>query len=280
MSSPFSSSIPVAALVDVGPDTGTDVVADAARTHAAHSPTDAAAHYALTDVSHDGARSSSDLMVRWRGVVDYAATYDAMRAFTEARHADPGTPDEIWLVEHPAVYTLGQAGNPAHLLRDAGNVPMVRTDRGGQITYHGPGQVIAYLLIDLRRRRLMVKEFVQRIEQAVIDTLAAYNLAGERHAGAPGIYLATGPLTGAKIAALGLKIRHGCSYHGVSLNVQMNLSPFDDINPCGYAGLKTVDMGLAGVNADWRDVAARLASCLVANLPETSGPRTQPDRNL
>ncbi len=231
-------------------------------------------------VLFDDARSSSDLVVRWRGRADYAQTYQAMQAFTEARTADTSAPDEIWLVEHPPVYTLGLAGNPSHLLRDTGGVPMVRTDRGGQITYHGPGQVVAYLLIDLRRRGLMVKEFVRRIEQAVIDTLAAYNLAGERHAGAPGIYLAQGPLTGAKIAALGLKIRHGCSYHGVSLNVKMNLSPFDDINPCGYAGLKTVDMGLAGVDADWRDVAARLASCLVANLPEMSGPHPQPDRNL
>jgi lipoyl(octanoyl) transferase len=174
---------------------------------------------------------------------------------------------------------LGQAGNPAHLLASAHTsstqqIPLVRSDRGGQITYHGPGQVLAYMLIDLRRRGLMVKEFVQRIEQAVIETLAAYNLPGERHAGAPGIYLADGPLTGAKIAALGLKIRHGCSYHGVSLNVRMDLRPFDDINPCGYIGLKTVDMALAGVAADMRDVAHMLASHLLSNLPAMSPPRT------
>ena len=146
---------------------------------------------------------------------------------------------------------------------------------GGQITYHGPGQIVAYLLIDLRRRSLMVREFVQRIEQAVIETLAAYNLGGERHAGAPGIYLSTGPLAGAKIAALGLKIRHGCSYHGVSLNVRMDLRPFDDINPCGYAGLRTVDMTLAGVMADGQEVARTLASRLAANLPETSRPHIE-----
>jgi len=167
-----------------------------------------------------------------------------MRVFTDARGAD--TADEIWLVEHPPVFTLGQAGNPAHLLSADSGIPLVKVDRGGQITYHGPGQVVAYLLLDLRRRKLMVRELVTRIEQAVIDTLAAYNLAGERKAGAPGIYVApgpdVGPHAGAKIGALGLKIRNGCSYHGVSLNVKMDLRPFLAINPCGYAGLETVDM--------------------------------------
>jgi len=215
------------------------------------------------------------VVVRWQGCAEYADSFAAMRQFTEAR--DATTPDEIWLIDHPPVYTLGQAGNPAHLLASAHasstqQIPLVRSDRGGQITYHGPGQVLAYLLIDLRRRGLMVKEFVQRIEQAVIETLAAYNLPGERHAGAPGIYLADGPLTGAKIAALGLKIRHGCSYHGVSLNVKMDLRPFDDINPCGYIGLKTVDMALAGVTADMRGVAHMLASRLLSNLPAMSPP--------
>lgn len=217
--------------------------------------------------------AANGVIVRWQGLQPYADQFDAMQAFTAARTAE--TPDEIWLVEHPPVYTLGQAGNPAHLLADRRGIPMVRTDRGGQITYHGPGQVVAYLLIDLRRRGLMVKEYVQRIEQAAIDTLAAYNLPGERHAGAPGIYLSEGPLAGAKIAALGLKIRHGCSYHGVSLNVQMDLSPFDDINPCGYAGLKTVDMALAGVMAAWDDVAGTLAARLIVHLPEMSDPHAE-----
>jgi lipoyl(octanoyl) transferase len=202
--------------------------------------------------------------VLWRGIESYEVSFDAMRAFTEAR--TPDTPDEIWLVEHPPVYTLGQAGDPAHLLAEASGIPLVRVDRGGQITYHGPGQVVAYLLFDLRRRKLMVRELVTRIEQAVIDTLAAYNLAGVRKAGAPGIYVDGGPLEGAKIAALGLKIRNGCSYHGVSLNVAMNLRPFDDINPCGYAGLRTIDMAALGSTATWADVAQTLAEHLIAQI--------------
>lgn len=193
-----------------------------------------------------------------------------MRAFTDAR--TPSTPDEIWLVEHPPVFTLGQAGKPEHLLVADTGIPLVKIDRGGQITYHGPGQVIAYLLLDLRRRKLLVRELVTLIEQAVIDTLAAYNLAGERHAGAPGIYVAAGNdatsalHAGAKIAALGLKIRNGCSYHGVSLNVAMDLQPFLAINPCGYAGLETVDMAVLGVAASWHDVAATLAASLTHHL--------------
>lgn len=179
-----------------------------------------------------------------QGRQPYQPCFDAMRDYTATRTSD--TPDQIWLVEHPPVYTLGQAGDPAHLLAPDDTIPVVQIDRGGQITYHGPGQVVAYLLLDLRRRHLMVRELVQDIEQAVLDTLAAYNLAAERKPGAPGIYLSDGPHQGAKIAALGLKIRNGCSYHGVSLNVQMDLNPFLRINPCGYAGLETVDMATAG----------------------------------
>ena len=198
-----------------------------------------------------------------------------MRAFTEARTAE--TPDEIWLVEHPPVFTLGQAGKPEHLLVADSGIELVQIDRGGQITYHGPGQVVAYLLLDLRRRKLMVRELVTLIEAAVIETLAAYNLAGVRKAGAPGIYVpddapdlpaASAAHAGAKVAALGLKIRNGCSYHGVSLNVSMDLRPFLAINPCGYAGLETVDMAALGVAAQWRDVAATLAARLEANLAE------------
>jgi len=198
-----------------------------------------------------------------------------MREFTAAR--DGGTPDEIWLVEHPPVFTLGQAGKPEHLLVANSGIPLVQIDRGGQITYHGPGQVVAYLLLDLRRRKLMVRELVTLIEDAVIETLAAYNLAGERKAGAPGIYVpqdasgASAAHTGAKVAALGLKIRNGCTYHGVSLNVSMDLSPFLAINPCGYAGLETVDMATLGVEASWRDVAATLAARLEANLAAHAG---------
>ncbi|MFT0172704.1 lipoyl(octanoyl) transferase LipB [Paraburkholderia mimosarum] len=212
----------------------------------------------------------SPIVVRWRGNEAYQASFDAMREFTAAR--DAGTPDEIWLVEHPPVFTLGQAGKPEHLLVANSGIPLVQIDRGGQITYHGPGQVVAYLLLDLRRRKLMVRELVTLIEDAVIETLAAYNLAGERKAGAPGIYVpqdasgASAAHTGAKVAALGLKIRNGCSYHGVSLNVSMDLSPFLAINPCGYAGLETVDMATLGVAASWREVAATLAARLEANL--------------
>jgi lipoyl(octanoyl) transferase len=214
----------------------------------------------------------------WRGVEPYQASFDAMRAFTDIRSAD--TPDEIWLVEHPPVFTLGQAGDPAHLLAADSGIPLVKVDRGGQITYHGPGQVVAYLLLDLRRRKLMVRELVTRIEEAVIETLAAYNLAGERKAGAPGIYVAPGPdaglHAGAKIAALGLKIRSGCSYHGVSLNVNMDLQPFLAINPCGYAGLETVDMATLGVAAGWEDVARTLAAHLTANIDGTPAAVAQP----
>jgi lipoyl(octanoyl) transferase len=158
-----------------------------------------------------------------------------------------------------------------------GNIPLVKVDRGGQITYHGPGQVVAYLLLDLRRRGLFVKALVDAIEAAVIETLATYNVASERKAGAPGIYLSGGPHQGAKIAALGLKIRNGCSYHGVSLNLAMDLSPFSQINPCGYAGLETVDMVTAGarhasgraVDAnDWHTVSRDLADALVAQLQQ------------
>ncbi len=213
---------------------------------------------------------SAPIVLRWRGLEPYQASFDAMREFTAARTGD--TTDEIWLVEHPPVFTLGQAGKPEHLLVADSGIPLVQIDRGGQITYHGPGQVVAYLLLDLRRRKLMVRELVELIEDAVIETLAAYNLAGARKAGAPGIYVpeqasgASAAHGGAKVAALGLKIRNGCSYHGVSLNVSMDLSPFLAINPCGYAGLETVDMATLGAHASWREVAATLAARLEMNL--------------
>lgn len=152
-----------------------------------------------------------------------------MRAFTDAREAD--TPDELWLLEHPPVFTLGQAGRPEHLLAP-GTIPVVQTDRGGQVTYHGPGQLVAYLLLDLRRAGIGIKRLVERLEQSVIDLLAEHGVAAERRADAPGVYVA-----GAKIASLGLRVRNGCSYHGLALNVDMDLEPFGRINPCGYAGL-------------------------------------------
>ena len=173
-----------------------------------------------------------NLQVKQLGRVEYELTWQAMLAFTTTRTAE--TPDEIWVVEHPPVFTLGQAGKPEHLLIDIG-IPVVKIDRGGQITYHGPGQVVLYLLLDLQRLKIKVRELVTTIEQAVIDFLAAYGVTAQRLAGAPGVYVGE-----AKIAALGLKIKNGCSYHGLSLNVDMDISPFTAINPCGYAGLKVV----------------------------------------
>lgn len=152
-----------------------------------------------------------------------------MQAFTATR--DETTPDELWLCEHPPVFTQGLAGKPEHLLRDIG-IPVVKIDRGGQVTYHGPGQIVCYLLLDLKRRGLTVKTLVNRMEQAVIDLLAEYGVQAGRLAGAPGVYVG-----GAKIAALGLKIKRNCSYHGLALNVAMDLTPFSAINPCGYAGM-------------------------------------------
>jgi lipoyl(octanoyl) transferase len=180
------------------------------------------------------------MLVRQLGRADYEPTWQAMMAFTAERTVE--TPDELWVVEHPPVFTLGQAGKPEHLLVDTG-IPLVKIDRGGQITYHGPGQVVVYLLIDLPRRKLKVRELVSRIEQAVIDCLGERGVVAERRDGAPGVYVGA-----AKVAALGLRVRNGCCYHGVSLNVDMDLSPFAAINPCGYAGMavtQTKDLGIA-----------------------------------
>ena len=186
-----------------------------------------------------------------------------MQAFTEAR--TPDTPDEIWLVEHEPVYTLGQASKPEHLL-NPGNIPVVQTDRGGQVTYHGPGQVMAYILADLRRSGRFIKAMVHQIEEATIETLRIYGIENAcRKEGAPGVYVplvgaaATAPADLAKIAALGIKVRNGCTYHGMALNVDMDLTPFNGINPCGYAGLQTVCMAQYGVKASWDDVAQTLS---------------------
>jgi lipoyl(octanoyl) transferase len=165
---------------------------------------------------------------------DFQKTWREMQAFTAAR--TPDTPDEIWLCQHPPVFTQGLAGKPEHLLRDIG-IPVVKIDRGGQITYHGPGQLVAYLLLDLKRRNLGVKALVHRIEQALIDLLAEYDIAAARRPGAPGVYVGD-----AKVAALGLKIKNGCCYHGLSLNVNMDLAPFSAINPCGYEGLAVTQL--------------------------------------
>jgi lipoyl(octanoyl) transferase len=181
-----------------------------------------------------------------------------MRAFTDGR--GPETPDELWLTEHPPVFTLGQAGKPEHLL-DPGAIPVIRVDRGGQVTYHGPGQVMAYLLLDLKRRGLGVRELVERLEQAVIDLLAAHGIDAHGRRDAPGVYVGA-----AKIAALGLRIRHGRSYHGLSLNVAMDLEPFDRINPCGYPGLEVTQLSALGGPAELERVADELAAHLARVL--------------
>jgi len=199
-------------------------------------------------------------IVKRLGRVDYAPTFAAMQDFTARRGDD--TPDEIWLCEHPPVFTQGLSGKPEHLLRDVG-IPVVQIDRGGQVTYHGPGQVVAYLLLDLKRRDLKVRELVRRIEQAVIDLLAGYGIAAQRLAGAPGVYVA-----GAKVAALGLRIRRGCSYHGVSLNVAMDLAPYAAINPCGYEGMPVTQLrDLAAGEWDTARVGEAFAAELGKQLP-------------
>jgi len=192
--------------------------------------------------------------VRHLGRVDYEPTWRAMQAFTAARQAD--TPDELWLLEHPPVYTQGQAGKPEHLIA-ATPIPVVPIDRGGQITYHGPGQIVAYVLVDLRRRGYGIRELVTRMEQAVIDLLAAQGVTAERLAGAPGVYV-----TGAKIAALGLRVKHGCTYHGLALNVDMDLRPFAAINPCGYPGLAVTDCRSLGMPGSAAAIEQALAVAL------------------
>lgn len=209
------------------------------------------------------ASGAGGIVVRRLGRVDYAPTFQAMQDFTAARTA--ATPDELWIVEHPPVYTLGQAGKPEHILRDVG-IPLVRIDRGGQVTYHGPGQVVVYLLLDLPRLKIKVRELVSAIEQAVIDLLADYGVAAERHAGAPGVYVGA-----AKIAALGLRIRNGCSYHGVSLNVDMDLSPFDAINPCGYPGLQVIQTRDLNIPLTAHEAGERLSQHLLQQLEQTHG---------
>jgi lipoyl(octanoyl) transferase len=200
------------------------------------------------------------LRIKRLGPTDYAPVLEAMRAFTAARGAD--TADEIWLLEHPPVFTLGQAGDPAHLLQNPDGIPLARADRGGQITYHGPGQLLAYLLIDLSRRRLKVRETVHLMEEAMIATLADYRLAGKRKHGAPGVYIGE-----AKIGALGLRIKNACSYHGLSLNVDIDLTPFSWINPCGHPGLKTVRLADFGLTDDVETVGERLLAHLLRLLP-------------
>ncbi len=218
--------------------------------------------------------------IRLLGRVDYLPTYEAMQAFTADRA--PDTPDELWLCEHPPVFTQGLAGQASHLLMP-GDIPVVQTNRGGQVTFHGPGQVMAYPLVNLQRAGYYVKEYVFKLEESVIRTLAHFGVTGHRVAGAPGIYVrlddpfSHAALTGprdpidpfkglGKISALGIKVSRLCTYHGAALNVAMDLEPFERINPCGYAGLKTVDLSTIGVQVTWDDAARVLAQQLAARL--------------
>ena len=220
------------------------------------------------------------LAPRQLGLVEYASTFAAMQDFTAARNA--GTPDALWICEHSSVFTQGLAGKRDHLL-NPGNIAVVQSDRGGQVTYHGQGQVVAYPLIDLKRAGYYVKEYVYRIEESVIKTLAHFGVTGHRVAGSPGIYVRlddpyahaalTGPRPPAdpfrglgKIAALGIKVSRHCSYHGVALNVAMDLEPYSRINPCGYAGLQTIDLSTIGVSASWQEAAEVLGHKLSSYL--------------
>jgi lipoyl(octanoyl) transferase len=210
----------------------------------------------------------------------YVGIEDEMRRFTARR--GPDTEDELWLVEHDPVFTQGVAGRPQHVLH-AGDIPVVLTQRGGQVTYHGPGQVVAYPLVDLRRLRIYVKEYVFRLEQALLRVLEEHGVTGHRVAGAPGIYVRLDnpfghaalagpaphgdPFRGlGKIAALGIKVSNHCTYHGLALNVDMDLQPFERIDPCGYAGLRAIDLATLGVQTDWATVARQLGQRLSAHL--------------
>ena len=220
------------------------------------------------------------MLVKLLGKVNYSDAYQAMQDFTGQRVA--ATPDELWLCEHPPVFTQGLAGLAGHVL-NAGDIPVIATNRGGQVTYHGPGQVMAYPLLNLQRAGYFVKEYVYRLEEAVIRTLSHFGVTGHRVPNAPGIYVrladpfAHSSLTGpaipsdpfkglGKISALGIKVSRHCTYHGAALNVAMDLEPFDRINPCGYAGLRTVDLSTIGVETTWDEAAQVLARQLAARL--------------
>ena len=208
----------------------------------------------------------SEWLVRDLGHRAYVPVWRAMQAFTDRR--DETTPDELWLVEHDAVFTLGQAGRAEHILA-AGDIPVVQVDRGGQVTYHGPGQLVAYPLIDLRRMKIGVRELVDRVEQAVISTLATFNVDAARRRGAPGVYVGE-----AKIMALGLRVRRGCSFHGLALNLNMDLSPYQRINPCGFAGLHVTQLLDLSHSADLANVRPALVAALSSqfHLHAAAGP--------
>jgi lipoyl(octanoyl) transferase len=214
---------------------------------------------ATSSLREPAQRDHARTRVRELGRVDYEPTWRAMQKLTSER--DARTPDEIWLLQHPPVYTLGIAGRPEHLPRVDNGIPVVRTDRGGQITYHGPGQLVAYLLLDMRRLHLNVRALVRRMEQAVIALLAEHGVTAHGREEAPGVYVGA-----AKVAALGLRIRNGCCYHGIALNVDMDLAPFRAIDPCGYPGLDVTQIRDLGIPATVERIGPRLAQSLIRNL--------------
>ena len=209
------------------------------------------------------------VLIKHLGLADYDTTYEAMRTFTKERNSS--TPDEIWVLEHPPVFTLGLAGDASNLHSPSNQIPMVQVDRGGEITYHGPGQIVVYLLLDLKRLGIYVKELVSRIEQALIDTLADFGIQAERKPGAPGIYVSqqagiSAEWFGAKVAALGLKVSKSCSYHGLALNVATDLDAFARIHPCGYEGLRTVNMQTLGIKDNTVMISKKLLEHLQKQL--------------
>lgn len=199
--------------------------------------------------------------IRHLGLSDYASTFNAMSQFTRARNEN--TPDEIWCLQHHPVFTLGMAGKEEHIM-DAGNIPVIKTDRGGQVTYHGPGQLVVYLLLDLQRKGLTVKRYVSLIEQSLIDMCGLLGINAERKSGAPGVYVAD-----KKIAALGIRVKRGCSYHGLALNVDMGLSPFRQINPCGYPGLQVTQLKDEGCTLNINTAFTSLLPYLMKHLDYT-----------
>jgi lipoyl(octanoyl) transferase len=212
-------------------------------------------------------------LIRDLGLQPFLKVWPAMERFTDQRSMD--AQDELWLVEHSPVFTLGQAGKPEHVLAP-GDIPVVQTNRGGQVTYHGPGQIVAYPLVDLRRIGIGVREFVHRIEQAMIDTIALWDIDAVRKAGAPGVYV-----KGEKIGALGLRVRRGCTFHGLAFNINMNLEPFLRINPCGYQGLQVTSLLHCGGSGDMNEVKRELVKHMAMQLhllPEFTD--TLPDVNF
>lgn len=205
------------------------------------------------------------LVVKNLGEKPYTETWQAMKSFTDSR--DECAADEFWFVQHPPVYTLGQAGKVEHLLTP-GDIPIVHSDRGGQVTYHGPGQLVCYLLLDIRRLQLGVRDLVTAIEQSIVQLINSYGVAAEAKPEAPGVYV-----DGRKLAALGLRIRKGCSYHGLSLNVDMDLGPFSNINPCGIEGLEVVDMKRLGIDRPMAKIMEELTDILVQQIGYDGDPR-------